>query len=166
MIALYNEQNDLSFKLTSSGFSRDDEDGWIDVKVIVSQGQHTFTEEFECLESYDILAITNWFKALSRRRLPENVSLHFLEPNISFHFLESTRRWVQVAVELRAEFELDFMPTQFHPEALEDYTREEILKGEYYDPYAYRQKLIFELKRKDFIAIIDKLEAVNAELNG
>jgi len=163
MLELKNEQNELSLKLTSLGYAR--EDGWIDVKIAVSQGEHTFSEESECLVDYDILTITNWFKSLSKRKLPEASSIYFLEREISFHFLESTRRWIQIAIELKASFELDFMPIQFHPRIFKKYTFDELIKGGWFDPHRYKQKMIFNLTRKNFLSIIASLEAASAELD-
>lgn len=166
-MSLHNEQNKLSFTLTSLGFASERENGedddWVDVRVKITQGENIFTSVGECLQAHELSSIKEWFTTLSKRRLPSDAILEFIEPEIKFHFLEQTRKWVLIMIELNCEFDSDFMPKQFHPDDFDwGETFDELLDNQ--DPFWYRDKLIFPLRKQDFVRIVSELEIILSEL--
>jgi len=158
MIEIRYEPNDLTFKLSTSGFAHKDEE-WLELHVEVTQGKNRYSETGSWLEARDIWTIANWFNALSKNRLPKSGSLSFMEPNININFIATSERGVMISVELEAEFEMNFMVQQFHPGLFVDgKSFKDILKGGGYDPYDYGNELIFEIKSDEFPNIIHSLK--------
>lgn len=158
MLELKCEPNDLTFKLTTSGFT-DEEDGWLELKVEVTQGENSFSETGSWLEAKDIRSIADWFVALSMNRLPSSARLCFQKPNMSFNFLDSSYSGVVITIKLESEDEHDFMPRQFHPDYFENgnTTFETLLEYGGYDPYGYKNELIFEIAHDAFTEILASL---------
>ncbi len=161
-----NDLNDLTFKFTSFGYTREidsSHDDWITTRLEVIQGDNRSSDTGEHLQPYELKSILEWFKTLSKRRLPFGRSLHFLEPNISFHFYGANRKWVLIGIELGLESELDFIPVQFHPSELKYKKKEELQESDssYHD---FGESMIFNLSLHDFKVIIEGLEGMVAEL--
>ena len=161
-----NDLNDLTFKFTSFGYTGEidsSHDDWITTRLEVIQGDNRTSDTGEHLQPYELRSILDWFKTLSKRRLPFGRSLHFLEPNISFHFFGANRKWVLIGIELGLESELDFIPVQFHPGDLK-YKKREDLKESDFSYHDFGEMIIFNLSLSDFKVIIEKLEEMVAEL--
>ncbi len=159
MLELRNEINDITLKLSSSGFTNDEEE-WIEIQLQVSQGGNTFSKTGSYLEAADIWHIADWFRALFNHDSPYDSNLYFLKPNISFHNIASSMEAVIIGVGLRAEFEVDIKLQQSLSDSFGDnmYRLEEIIKRGGQDPYDYENHLYFAIKWPDFPRIIHKLK--------
>ena len=191
-VEFFNRFNNLSLKITCYGYARnandpqdlidaieqlsppsdyndidddqghEEDDHWLDIGVEVIQGDHRFSSDFECMTAYDLLGVTEWFKALSENRLVESPELSFLERELSFHFLSIVENAVFIGVGLSSGFELDFLPKQFHPHYYDFSSFDEMI--EFDDPYQFRKMPVFILSKEELARITKQLETIIADL--
>jgi len=159
MLTLRNEQDDLTFSLTTLGYKNKDEE-WLNVRVDVSYGKNTFRKSGFYLEAVDVWTIADWFRALFKRRLPGEASLHFIKPNIGFHYIASSNT-VTISIELGSGFDLGIEPQQFLPDSARDshWRLKKIIDRGGHDPYDYKNQLYFEIQLQEFPGIIHNLKA-------
>jgi len=164
MIELKCEPNDLTLNLTISGFT-DESGDWIELQVGITQGKNLFSKTGSWLEAKDIWTISEWFNALSKNRLPKSASISFQKPNLSFNYLDSSYAGVVITVKIEPEEGLDFKPRQFHPHCFENgnTTFEMLLEHGGYDPYEYKNELIFEITADKFKDILDSLNVATSK---
>jgi hypothetical protein len=116
MIELGNVENHVSFRCEVVGYEFPDslEDNWCLLKVTVKQDARCFEAIDPALETYDLIAIQNWFKSLSEGKLPRYAHLAFTEPCISFEFLACKDSRVRLGINLHNELTPDFKLKQFN----------------------------------------------------
>ena len=159
MLELRNEINELTLKLTASGFTNEEEE-WLELQLQVSQSGNTFSRRGSYLEAADIWHLADWLRALLNHQAPYEANLYFLKPNVSFHHIDSSMEEVIIAVGLHAEFEVDFMLHQSLSDSFSESMHRlvEIIKRGGRDPYDYKNHLYFAIKWQEFPGIIHKLK--------
>jgi len=142
MIELENIENHVKLKCEVVGYQLPDnlEDNWCLLKLEIKQGDKFFEIIDPALETTELVELCEWFKSLSKNRLPRYAKLDFTEPCISFEFLACKNECVRISVELSHEFEPTFKLEQFQSKQ-SDWV------------------IVFELNDKDFEKTIGGIEA-------
>lgn len=142
MIELENIENHVKLKCEVVGyqFPNNHKDNWCLLKVDIKQGDKSFEKIDPALETTELVELREWFKSLSKKRLPRFAKLTFTEPGISFEFLACINEQVRISIKLSHEIKPNFMLEQF--------------RSEHSDWI-----IVFELNDKDFDKTICGIEA-------
>lgn len=110
MFKLSNVENKVALELAIEGYQFPDspKDDWCLVKVIVKQGEDTFEAVDPALETTELLRVIEWFRCISRRKLPRYARLSFTEPCLEFKFLACTDDAVRISIHLSHELKPNF----------------------------------------------------------
>lgn len=119
MIELKNIEDQIAFKCGVKGyqFPEIQKDDWCLLVIEVRQSNQVFTKTDPAIDAKELLAIYEWFKCLSEKKLPRYAELTFTEPCISFQFLAYRNEKVRIAIRLSHELEPDFEILQFRSES-------------------------------------------------
>jgi hypothetical protein len=160
MLELKNDQDNITFSLTTTGYTNKDEE-WLNIQIQVSRDEKKFSASGAYLEAVDIWTIADWFRFLFKRRLPSEASLYFIKSHISFHYITSSKG-VILSVALGDNLKLDIEPQQTLPNSdiNSNWRLEKIIKRGGQDPYDYKNQLYFEIKPQEFPGIIYNLKTV------
>ena len=148
MLKLKNVDDQIELELSIIGYDppQSATTNWINLRIVVKQGDDTFDREFPALETTDFVQLLDWFQQLANRQLPRYARLSFTEPGIEFEFLACKEPTVRIAIILEHELAPRFRIKQFNL------------------PFESPEwGIVFELGDNDFCAIIDNLEQIEAD---
>jgi hypothetical protein len=109
MIKLSNEKFGISCEVSVEGYEFPEvhtgwDGNWLLVKIDIVENNKNFSKILPVITTFDIEKMAEWFEDISRKTIPKNTTLCFLEPDLKFHFLGYKEPYIQIEVELNHGF--------------------------------------------------------------
>ncbi|MEM7346787.1 MAG: hypothetical protein AAF485_21295 [Chloroflexota bacterium] len=109
MLNLKNADKTVEFYLTiEDPPSNNPGSRWCLVKVIVIQGEQKFQQIYPALQHLELVEILEWFRRLSKHKLPRFGRLSFTYPCLEFEFLACDDEIIRISIGLRREMRPSF----------------------------------------------------------